>query len=145
MMLFCLLSHKMETVCAVIVVFSRCVFMKIFQIICLYDPNKCATSCLVFCWATGKVFSMIALQISTYSFSSNWSRVSLQRGVDWEKCWALCEQMFFSQCVSFAKWTFCKCRSNRCHVVQQPKCCTATKTEMLFLFLCRYSICYGCF
>ena len=74
-MLFCLLSRKMETVCPVIVVFSRFVFMKTFQIICLYDPNKCAISCLVFCWATEKVFSMIALLISTSSFS-NCSRVS---------------------------------------------------------------------
>ena len=74
-MLFCLLSRKMETVCPVIVVFSCFLFMKTFQIICLYDPNKCAISCLVFCWATGKVFSMIALLISISSFS-NCSRVS---------------------------------------------------------------------
>ena len=65
----------METVCAVIVVFSHCVFMKTFQIICLYDPNKCAISCLVFCWATEKVFSMISI-----SSFSNCSRVSC-RGV----------------------------------------------------------------
>ena len=77
-MLFCLLSRKMETVCPVIVVFSRFVFMKTFQIICLYDPNKCAISCLVFCWATGKVFSMIALLISISSFS-NCSRVSCRQ------------------------------------------------------------------
>ena len=55
--------------------FSLCVFMKTSQIICLYDLNKCAISCLVFCLATGKVFSMIALLISIFSFR-NCSRVS---------------------------------------------------------------------
>ena len=122
-MLFCLLSRKMETVCPVIVVFSRFVFMKTFQIICLYDPNKCAISCLVLCWATGKVFSMIALLISISSFS-NCSRVSCREvwtGRSTGHC--VNRLMFFPQCVGFAKRTFCKCRSNRCHVAQQPKFC----------------------
>ena len=44
--------------------------------LCLHqDFNKCVISCLVFCWATEKIFSMIALLISISSFS-NCSRVS---------------------------------------------------------------------